>query len=125
MISYEVYKVVHLVGILALFAALGGVAVHAVNGGTRETNAARRAVAGIHGLALLVILVAGFGLMARLGLVSEGWPLWIYGKLAIWLTALLLLALPYRRPALARPVLVVGLPILALLAAWLAVFKPA
>jgi hypothetical protein len=35
-----------------------------------------------------------------------------------------LLTLPYRRPALARPLLLVGLPLLGAAAAWLAVYKP-
>ncbi len=122
--SYELYKVLHIVGVVMVIAALGGVAVHAANGGTRIANAVRRPLAALHGLGLLVILVAGFGLLARLSLVRGGLPLWIYGKLAIWLVAGALLAIPYRRPAVARPVLMIGLPLLGLLAAWLAVYKP-
>jgi hypothetical protein len=123
-ISYEAYKVAHLLAVLVLFAVLGGVAVHAMNGGTRQGNAARRIVSLMHGLALLVALVAGMGLVARLGLATGGLPLWIYGKLLIWAAAALLLGLPYRRPVLARPILLLGLPLLAVLAAWLAVYKP-
>ena len=61
MISYEVYKVLHLVGVVCVVAALGGVAVHAANGGQRQGNVVRRVVSALHGLGLLVILVAGFG----------------------------------------------------------------
>ncbi len=122
--SYEFYKVLHVVAALLLFAAVGGVAVHALNGGTRESNAARRILATLHGLAMLVLIVAGFGLVARLDLMSGGLSPWVYGKLALWLLAGALLTLPYRRPALARPVLAAGLPLIALLAAWLAVYKP-
>ena len=124
MSSYEAFKVAHLLAVLVLFAVLGGVAVHAMNGGTREGNAARRIVAALHGSALLVALVAGMGLVSRLDLTTGGLPLWVYGKLVIWFVAALLLALPYRRPGLARPLLLVGLPLLAGLAAWLAVYKP-
>jgi hypothetical protein len=124
MISYDAYKVLHLVSVLTLFAVLGGVAVHAMNGGTRKGNAARRIVASLHVIALLVAIIAGFGLMARLDLIRGGIPIWIWGKLAIWLITLLLLALPYRRPALARPLLLFGLPLLGAAAAWLAVYKP-
>ncbi|MGH7561515.1 MAG: hypothetical protein ACRENB_10890 [Gemmatimonadales bacterium] len=124
MISYELYKVIHLTGVVAVIAALGGVAVHAINGGTRESNAARRFVAVLHGLGLLVVLVAGFGLLARLDLMTGGLPLWVYGKLAVWVLAVILLVLPYRRPSLARGTLLLGLPLLGLLAAWLAVYKP-
>jgi hypothetical protein len=124
MISYEAYKVLHLVSVLTLFAVLGGVAVHAMNGGTLKGNAARRIVASLHGIALLVTLIAGFGLMSRLDLMRGGIPLWVWGKLVIWLATVLLLALPYRRPALARPLLLFGLPLLGAAAAWLAVYKP-
>lgn len=124
MISYELYKVVHLVAVLVLFAVLGGVAVHALNGGTRTGNTARRLVSALHGSALLIALVAGFGLLARLDLMRGGMPAWIWGKLTLWLLAGLLLALPYRKPAWARATLLIGLPLLAAAAAYLAVFKP-
>jgi hypothetical protein len=124
MISYEAYKVLHLMSVLTLFAVLGGVAVHAMNGGTVKGNAARRIVASLHGVALLVAIMAGFGLMARLDLIRGGIPLWVWGKLVIWLITMALLTLPYRRPALARPLLLVGLPLLGAAAAWLAVYKP-
>ena len=122
--SYEAYKVLHLVAILVLFAVLGGVAVHAMNGGTRTGNAARRVVSALHGLALVVALLAGFGLVSRLDLMSGGIPLWVWGKVAVWIAAGLLLAVPYRKPAWARPILVVVLPLLAAVAVWLAVYKP-
>jgi hypothetical protein len=124
MISYEAYKVVHLVAVLTLFAVLGGVVMHAVNGGTRAGNLARRATAGLHGTALLVAIISGFGLATRLDLLSGGLPLWIWGKLVLWMLAGALLVLPYRRPALGRPILLFGFPLLAAAAAWLAVYKP-
>jgi hypothetical protein len=124
MISYEAYKVLHLLGVVCVIAALGGVAVHAGNGGQRQGNALRRVISALHGLGLLVILVAGFGLLARLDLVSGGLPMWVYGKLALWLVAGALLAIPYRRPAAARGTLMIGLPLLGAIAAWLAVYKP-
>jgi hypothetical protein len=62
--------------------------------------------------------------VARLDLLRGGVPGWVIGKLVIWLLAGILLTVPRRRPALARPILLVGLPILAAAAAWLAVYKP-
>jgi hypothetical protein len=124
MISYELYKVIHLVGVLVLFSVLGGAMVHAINGGTPATNAARRSIAVLHGTGLLIILIAGFGLVARLDLLSGGVPGWVIGKLVIWLLAGILLTVPRQKPALARPILLLGLPILAAAAAWLAVYKP-
>ena len=124
MISYELYKVIHLVGVLVLFSVLGGAMVHAINSGTPATNAARRSITVLHGTGLLIILVAGFGLVARLDLLSGGVPGWVIGKLVIWLLAGILLTVPRQKPALARPILLLGLPILAAAAAWLAVYKP-
>ena len=124
MISYELYKVAHLVGVIVLFSVLGGAMVHAINGGTASTNAARRLITILHGTGLILVLVAGFGLLARLDLTSGGLPMWVVGKLVIWLLAGLLLTVPRRKPALARPILLAGIPFLAAAAAWLAVYKP-
>jgi hypothetical protein len=124
MISYELYKVIHLVAVLVLFSVLGGAMVHAINGGTPATNAARRSITILHGTGLLIILIAGFGLVARLDLLSGGVPGWVIGKLVIWLLAGILLTVPRQKPALARPILLAGLPLLAAAAAWLAVYKP-
>lgn len=122
--SYEAYKVIHLLSVLMLFAVMGGAAVHAINGGTRASNSARRLMAGLHGLAMLLILVTGFGLLTRLDLIAGGIPIWVWGLVALWLVAGVLLSLLARRPALARPLLWVGLPLIALGSAWLAVYKP-
>jgi hypothetical protein len=124
MISYELYKVIHLTGVIVLFSVLGGAMVHAMNGGLAATNTARRLITILHGTGLLLILVAGFGLVARLDLMGGGLPLWVLGKLLIWLVAGVLLTVPRRKPHLARPILLLGLPVLAATAAWLAVYKP-
>ena len=122
--SYEAYKVLHLLAVLVMFTVLGAAAVHAINGGTRESNAARRLMAALHGLAALVIIVSGFGLVSRLDLMTGGIPPWVWGKLGLWLLAGILLALPGRKPGLARLILCCGLPLIALTAAFLAVYKP-
>jgi len=124
MISYELYKVAHLVAVIVLFTVLGGAMVHAINGGTASSNAARRLITIMHGAGLVVALIAGFGLLTRLDLMTGGMPLWVAGKLIIWLLAGLMLTVPRRNPSLARPMLLAGLPFLAAAAAWLAVYKP-
>lgn len=123
MISYATYKVVHLLGVIALFLALGGLTFHAASGGTRS-GSARRLVAITHGVALFLVLLGGFGLLARLG-ISQGssWPGWIWVKLGIWVLLGAALALPYRKPELARPLWAL-LPVLGGLAAYMAIFKP-
>ena len=120
--SYEAYKIVHLMSVFAIFAILGGQCVYAINGGTRATNRAGRLSAIILGVALLIAIVAGFGLLARLDLMAD-LPGWVWVKLAIWLLAAFYSGLPFRYPALAKPLLI-ALPFLGLAAAWLAISKP-
>jgi hypothetical protein len=120
--SYAFYKVLHLAAVLGIFASLGAICYHAMNGGQRTGAVGRGIVAALHGGGLLVALVAGFGLLARLGLIGS-WPGWVWGKIVIWLVVGALVAVPYRRPALARPVLL-SLPLVGLAAAWLAAAKP-
>lgn len=122
MIPYGIYKIAHIFGILLLFVALGGVSLHALTGGTREGNPARRLVAICHGTALVLVLVSGFGLLARIGM-TGGVPGWAWAKIAIWAVLGGILVLPYRRPMLARPLLIL-LPALGALAAYLALYKP-
>ncbi|MBM3223032.1 MAG: hypothetical protein FJZ47_04410 [Candidatus Tectomicrobia bacterium] len=74
----------HLLGILMLFLSYGGVINHVINGGTRSTNTWRIPAAVTHGLGLLLALVGGFGLLAKIG-ISWPWPGWVIVKLIIWL----------------------------------------
>ena len=124
MFPYQLYKVVHILGIALLVTALGAVALHAVNGGLKRDNRARALVAAMHGVGLLLVLVGGFGMLARLGFPHGAmFPGWLLVKLAVWGLLGAAIALPYRRPTLARLMLVV-VPLLAALAAYMAVYKP-
>ena len=124
MFPYALYKVVHIVGIAFLLSALGAVALHALNGGLRRDNRARALVAAMHGVGLLLVLVGGFGMLARLGFRHGAmFPGWLLVKLAVWVLLGAAIAVPYRRPGLARAMLVV-VPLLAGLAAYMAVYKP-
>lgn len=118
---YELYKIVHLLSAFLLFAVAGGVALYAANGGTKEANALRKLVGILHGIALLGLLVAGFGLLARLGI--GGIPGWVWAKLAVWLVIGGIATLPYKKPELGRLLLWL-LPVLGAVAAYLAVYKP-
>lgn len=120
--SYYFYKVLHVTAVLAVFAAIGGACLHAMNGGAREGSSGRGLVNALHGIFLFVALVGGFGLLARMGM-ATGWPGWVWAKLVIWLVVGGLVALPYRKPELAKPLLL-SLPLLGLAASWLAVTKP-
>lgn len=116
--SLEFYRVLHVVGIILLFTSLGTVAAV---GATADHRLRKLAVAA-HGVAVAVILVAGFGLLARLQMFG-GFPVWVWIKLAIWLL-LAVAVVPLRRKPEWSAWLWVVMPVLGAVAAWLAVFKP-
>ncbi len=121
---YAIYRLLHLGGMFAMFMGLGGIALHVANGGTKASNTARKLLASVHGTALFVILLGGFGMLARLKLVQGGGlPGWIYLKLAIWVIMGAMGTVMYRAPKVARWMLVL-LPLLGMAAAWIAVSKP-
>lgn len=122
MISYSVYKLVHILGVLLLFLALGGLSIHAAHAGANDARKTRRRALATHGVGLFIILLGGFGMLARLG-INAGFPGWIWTKLAIWIVLGALVALPVRFPALARPLWLL-VPILGTLAAYMALYKP-
>ena len=123
MISYSVYRLVHLVGIFLLFVVLGGLSWSAARTGTTAA-ASRRLATILHGVALFIVLLGGFGLMARLGVAhGTAWPGWVWAKLGIWLLAGAAVVIPKRKPEWALGLFLL-LPVLGGLAAWLAIFKP-
>ena len=121
MIPFLVYKAMHLVGVMLTVVSLGGMAIHAANGGTREQSLTRRLTTASHGTGLLLVLVAGFGMLARLG--GSAASGWVMIKLLIWLSLGLAALVPYRRPQFARALFLV-IPLLAALAAIVAITKP-
>lgn len=124
MIPHATYKVIHLLGLLLAFTALAGMALHAASGGSRNESGIRRTVLGMHGVGVFLLLLGGFGMLARLGIVQgSAFPGWIWVKLVVWTTVAVMAALPYRRPALARWTFL-SLPLLGTLAAYMAIYKP-
>jgi hypothetical protein len=120
--SYQAYKVIHILGVLFVFASLGALMLAAREGVERGNG---RKLAGMtHGIALLLVLVAGFGTLARLGLGNPAtWPMWVWIKLAIWLVLGGIIVLIRRAPQLGT-LLWWLLPLLGGIAAWAAIFKP-
>lgn len=115
------YKVLHIAGFIGVFMALGGAIFHTISGGTRESGW-RKGAAWLHGIGMLFVLVAGFGMLARLG-IHWPWPGWIWAKVVIWFFLGAALTLAYKKPGLAK-VLWYGLPLVGVLAAYLALYKP-
>lgn len=119
--SYQLYKLVHFLGIFMLLFSLGGLLLHRINGGDAKYPW-RRPTMMTHGIGLFLILIGGFGMLARLGLTS-GLPGWIYGKLIIWLLLGGLVAVLRFKPNMAKALWWGGIA-LALGAAYLAIEKP-
>lgn len=121
MLSYQFYLVTHFIGIFLILVSLGGISLHVMNGGTRQF-AMRKWAAIAHGIGLLLALVAGFGLLARLN-IHTPWPAWVWVKLAVWLILGGIPALIYRQAKMAK-VLWTLIIVFAALAAYMAVYKP-
>ena len=76
---YEFYKILHILMVL-LFALSLGIAFYS------PFNPKANKI--IQGVASLFIFVAGMGLLARVGVGhGEPWPLWVKGKVFLWLVA--------------------------------------
>ena len=116
--SYEFYNIVHVVGVIVLFSALGVLAATSGSG----SAAARRAASIAHGVAVAVIFIAGFGLLARLGHFGAI-PLWAYLKIAAW-SLLAVIVVPIRRRPEWAPALLAVAPVIGAVAIWLAVSQP-
>jgi len=124
MFPRDFYEIVHIIGIAMIFLAIGGIAVHAANGGTKANSGTRRLVSSIQGVGAMLILIGGFGMLARMGFLHGGaFPGWLWVKIIVWVILSAIFLLPYRRPSLARPLLVV-LPLLAGVAVYMALYKP-
>ena len=118
--SLLAYKVLHILGILLAFYALGGLTLHYLNGGSKESNRSAKLTAATHGFGLVVIFISGFGLLHKAG---YGWPLWAVAKIGIWLLIGAMVALVRRMPEHAKLFWFL-VPTLGAVAAWLALFKP-
>jgi hypothetical protein len=116
--SYEFYNIVHVIGVVVLFAALGVLAA----GAGSQRPPMRKAAAISHGVALAVIFVAGFGLLARLGHFGAI-PLWAYLKMVMW-ALLAVVVVPIRRKPEWAPTLLALTPVIGGIAIWLAVSQP-
>ena len=119
--SYETYKVIHIIGILFLFIGLSTIAILSF---TKQLGFAQGKMIGFatHGLGLFLMLLSGFGMAARLGLMAN-LPGWLFGKIAVWVLLGLAISLVKRKPQwiFANLLLIV---VLGGTAATLAIFKP-
>lgn len=99
-------------------AALLGVYVS----GNSPAKGLRIGLSAIHGVGLLLILVSGFGMAARLGIFAA-LPMWLILKLLIWLFLGASVAFAKRKAQWGVNLILVWIA-LGALAGYLALFKP-
>ncbi|WP_413575537.1 hypothetical protein ACLVWU_14445 [Bdellovibrio sp. HCB290] len=80
--SYQFYKIIHFLGLITLFFGFGGLLVSTYAGVALNAKARMMSYA-THGLGLLLLLIGGFGMLAKLGIMKE-LPGWALAKLGIW-----------------------------------------
>jgi hypothetical protein len=117
--SYQLYKVFHVLGVMLLFAGAGGLILQHLQ--EHGSEAARKLAGATHGIGLLLLLIAGFGAAA-----TWPWSLtapWIVGKMVIWLIFALLPLILRKLPRQAA-LLWWASALLGAVAAYLAIYKP-
>ena len=116
--DYLTYRMLHIGGLVVMLLAIGGMIIG------RDARAERppKIASILHGVGLLVILVAGFGMAARREYDMAATP-WIWAKVGVWL---LLGAFPVlaRRGVVPGPVAWPLVVALVLASEWLAHEKP-
>lgn len=82
--SYQFYKVLHIIGLVLAAGGVGAIILQMQLSTERNFPKKKWALA-VHGVGMLLIFVAGFGLMARTGMVGQDWPFWLNLKMGIWI----------------------------------------
>lgn len=118
---YELYKIIHLAGLFLLISGLITAFTITSNGHALAGKAKTFSFA-LHGLGLVLVLVSGFGLLARLGLARE-MPVWAYVKFGIWGVFALYISVIKRKGQIGWP-LFASMFSVFLVAAYLAIYKP-
>jgi len=119
MITYETYKTLHLFFILTFFSSLGFVA-------TSSSYFTKKTAKIIIGFISFLIMVAGMGLIARLGFKhGQAFPLWLNLKFAAWILINILFVSLFKLKTLNQKALVCALILLiGFWAIWVVLNKP-
>ncbi|MEE9383850.1 MAG: hypothetical protein V3V08_10595 [Nannocystaceae bacterium] len=120
---YELYKVVHVLGIAMVCVGIGATAVAALLAQNQHPGLPplKKLSAITHGVGLLLILVSGFGILAKLHL-SFTSP-WLVLKLVVWLL-LGVAPVVWRRVPQSATIMWWAVPALVALAGYLGLSKP-
>ena len=116
MISYEIYKILH---IMAAFFMLAGLGVSLLHPNPPKFIKIQS------GVASLVLFVAGMGLLARIGIAhGAGFPGWALAKMFFWVLLAVGAPLAAKRMKKGRATLFYVFLFIAILAAVFAILKP-
>lgn len=110
--SLQVYHILHLVGLMFVFIGFGSLL---------STEGAKSAMKW-HGTGLLISLVSGFGMLAKMGIMKD-MPTWVWIKIGLWLVLGFLPVLAKRRVVAAPVVVLLGV-VIGITMAWLGYLKP-
>lgn len=120
--SYQFYKILHLVGIFLLTTGLISVLTQSWFNGGVLTKKGKAFAFATHGLGLLLLFISGFGILAKLGLFGS-LPAWVYTKIGIWVLFAVLVSLLKRKGHIGWPLYFVCITLFTF-AAYLGVYKP-
>ncbi len=88
-----IYKIIHLAGVMLTFLSFGGLIFRSI---LESDNKKLKRFAFIsNGIGMFLVLLGGFGLLARYG---YGWQPWVIGKLFIWVILGAMLVVINRKP---------------------------
>lgn len=120
MIEYSIYRVIHLAGVIFLLFSLSSLIILSKN----KISGGKTIFSAVHGISLFVIILGGFGLLARLGIVhGSDWPNWVWAKLIIWVIMGVSVYFIKKYPDYSNYFWIL-IPVLAIVSAYLAVNKP-
>jgi len=112
MLPLETYHLLHLIGLIFVFVGFG-----ALFSPDHRASAMKW-----HGIGLLISLISGFGMLAKMGIMAS-MPLWVWVKIALWLVLGFLPVLARKR-VLAPAAVVLIAVVVGIVLAYLGYRKP-
>jgi hypothetical protein len=94
----HIYQILHVTGIIMLFMGYGALLARSL--ASSDNVAVRKLGSMTSGIGLLLILIAGFGMISKLG--HSFTAPWLIVKMVIWLALGAIIVLINRKPTLAK-----------------------
>ena len=123
--SYSFYLILHVIGLALTVQAVGMAIVsssRSVDSNTDDISSARKTIAILHGIGLFLLLLGGFGMLARLEIMFP-WPIWLWVKLVVWITFGASTVMIRKRPETSGLWMILSIVLVAI-AAVMAIVKP-